>query len=185
MTASSCSLFSVSYPIWSFFSLSSADFLFFPTESFLKRFLIFVLVQWPSCSTGLASSCLSVWPPRRLAATGPSRALASPSSNGFSSSGYVKAAAQTLHTALTNPWNVVLCRHKTPRWYFNVVSLAAGLSVLHCVLKEFFIQLRTAALNSSEHVISVLLLALQFSTYFPGYFDGQYWLWWVFLVLGK
>ncbi|KAF0038491.1 hypothetical protein F2P81_008975 [Scophthalmus maximus] len=23
-----------------------------------------------------------------------------------------------------------------------------------------------------------------FSTYFPGYFDGQYWLWWVFLVLG-
>lgn len=25
----------------------------------------------------------------------------------------------------------------------------------------------------------------QFSTYFPGYFDGQYWLWWVFLVLGK
>lgn len=26
---------------------------------------------------------------------------------------------------------------------------------------------------------------LQFSTYFPGYFDGQYWLWWVFLVLGE
>lgn len=25
----------------------------------------------------------------------------------------------------------------------------------------------------------------QFSTYFPGYFDGQYWLWWVFLVLGE
>lgn len=25
----------------------------------------------------------------------------------------------------------------------------------------------------------------QFSTYFPGYFDGQYWLWWVFLALGK
>uniref|UniRef100_A0A8C7DVA9 Nedd4 family interacting protein 1 n=1 Tax=Oncorhynchus kisutch TaxID=8019 RepID=A0A8C7DVA9_ONCKI len=23
-----------------------------------------------------------------------------------------------------------------------------------------------------------------FSTYFPGYFDGQYWLWWVFLALG-
>lgn len=26
---------------------------------------------------------------------------------------------------------------------------------------------------------------LQFSTYFPGYFDGQYWLWWVFLALGE
>ncbi|CAB1337650.1 unnamed protein product [Coregonus sp. 'balchen'] len=25
---------------------------------------------------------------------------------------------------------------------------------------------------------------LWFSTYFPGYFDGQYWLWWVFLALG-
>lgn len=28
-------------------------------------------------------------------------------------------------------------------------------------------------------------VCFQFSTYFPGYFDGQYWLWWVFLVLGK
>ncbi|PWA23574.1 hypothetical protein CCH79_00006005 [Gambusia affinis] len=26
--------------------------------------------------------------------------------------------------------------------------------------------------------------AHRFSTYFPGYFDGQYWLWWVFLALG-
>lgn len=25
----------------------------------------------------------------------------------------------------------------------------------------------------------------QFSSYFPGYFDGRYWLWWVFLVLGE
>lgn len=30
-----------------------------------------------------------------------------------------------------------------------------------------------------------LSLHSQFSTYFPGYFDGQYWLWWVFLLLGK
>lgn len=30
-----------------------------------------------------------------------------------------------------------------------------------------------------------LFLWNQFSTYFPGYFDGQYWLWWVFLVVGK
>lgn len=29
------------------------------------------------------------------------------------------------------------------------------------------------------------LAVFQFSTYFPGYFDGQYWLWWVFLVLGE
>lgn len=29
------------------------------------------------------------------------------------------------------------------------------------------------------------MFSSQFSTYFPGYFDGQYWLWWVFLVLGK
>ena len=29
------------------------------------------------------------------------------------------------------------------------------------------------------------LLSLQFSSYFPSYFDGQYWLWWVFLVLGE
>nr|XP_020493991.1 NEDD4 family-interacting protein 1-like isoform X2 [Labrus bergylta] len=29
------------------------------------------------------------------------------------------------------------------------------------------------------------ILIVRFSTYFPGYFDGQYWLWWVFLVLGK
>ncbi|KAM8898159.1 NEDD4 family-interacting protein 1-like isoform 2-T2 [Spinachia spinachia] len=28
------------------------------------------------------------------------------------------------------------------------------------------------------------ILIVRFSTYFPGYFDGQYWLWWVFLVLG-
>ncbi|XP_051902606.1 NEDD4 family-interacting protein 1-like isoform X2 [Hippocampus zosterae] len=28
------------------------------------------------------------------------------------------------------------------------------------------------------------VLIVRFSTYFPGYFDGQYWLWWVFLVLG-
>ncbi|XP_015428088.1 PREDICTED: NEDD4 family-interacting protein 1 [Myotis davidii] len=27
------------------------------------------------------------------------------------------------------------------------------------------------------------ILIVRFSTYFPGYFDGQYWLWWVFLVL--
>ena len=25
----------------------------------------------------------------------------------------------------------------------------------------------------------------QFSDYFTGYFNGQYWLWWIFLVLGK
>lgn len=25
----------------------------------------------------------------------------------------------------------------------------------------------------------------QFSTYFPGYFNEQYWLWWVFLALGE
>uniref|UniRef100_A0A8C4S609 Nedd4 family interacting protein 1 n=1 Tax=Erpetoichthys calabaricus TaxID=27687 RepID=A0A8C4S609_ERPCA len=29
------------------------------------------------------------------------------------------------------------------------------------------------------------ILIVRFSTYFPGYFDGQYWLWWVFLVLGE
>ncbi|XP_022618213.1 NEDD4 family-interacting protein 1 isoform X1 [Seriola lalandi dorsalis] len=28
------------------------------------------------------------------------------------------------------------------------------------------------------------ILIVRFSTYFPGYFDGQYWLWWVFLVFG-
>ncbi|XP_053702964.1 NEDD4 family-interacting protein 1-like isoform X3 [Synchiropus splendidus] len=28
------------------------------------------------------------------------------------------------------------------------------------------------------------VLIVRFSAYFPGYFDGQYWLWWVFLVLG-
>ncbi|KAM6969757.1 NEDD4 family-interacting protein 1-like isoform 2-T2 [Aplochiton taeniatus] len=28
------------------------------------------------------------------------------------------------------------------------------------------------------------VLIVRFSTYFPGYFDGQYWLWWVFLLLG-
>lgn len=28
------------------------------------------------------------------------------------------------------------------------------------------------------------VLIVRFSTYFPGYFDGQYWLWWVFLVIG-
>ncbi|ROJ62500.1 NEDD4 family-interacting protein 1-like [Anabarilius grahami] len=28
------------------------------------------------------------------------------------------------------------------------------------------------------------ILIVRFSTYFPGYFDGQYWLWWVFLLLG-
>lgn len=48
---------------------------------------------------------------------------------------------------------------------------------------------------TSLNMIGVLFLLLiltlplslrsQFSTYFPGYFDGQYWLWWVFLVLGK
>nr|XP_020455431.1 NEDD4 family-interacting protein 1 [Monopterus albus] len=28
------------------------------------------------------------------------------------------------------------------------------------------------------------ILIVRFSTYFPGYFDGQFWLWWVFLVFG-
>ncbi|XP_042567355.1 NEDD4 family-interacting protein 1-like isoform X2 [Cyprinus carpio] len=28
------------------------------------------------------------------------------------------------------------------------------------------------------------ILIVRFSTYFPAYFDGQYWLWWVFLALG-
>ncbi|KAJ3589624.1 hypothetical protein NHX12_010469 [Muraenolepis orangiensis] len=28
------------------------------------------------------------------------------------------------------------------------------------------------------------ILIVRFSSYFPSYFDGQYWLWWVFLVLG-
>ncbi|XP_061595441.1 NEDD4 family-interacting protein 1-like isoform X3 [Cololabis saira] len=28
------------------------------------------------------------------------------------------------------------------------------------------------------------VLIVRFSTYFPGYFDEQYWLWWLFLVLG-
>ncbi|KAL0973753.1 hypothetical protein UPYG_G00210470 [Umbra pygmaea] len=28
------------------------------------------------------------------------------------------------------------------------------------------------------------VLIVRFSTYFPGYFDGQYWLWWVFLAFG-
>ncbi|XP_075878152.1 NEDD4 family-interacting protein 1-like [Nelusetta ayraudi] len=28
------------------------------------------------------------------------------------------------------------------------------------------------------------ILIVRFSTYFPGYFDGQFWLWWVFLLLG-
>uniref|UniRef100_A0A8C7IQL1 Nedd4 family interacting protein 1 n=1 Tax=Oncorhynchus kisutch TaxID=8019 RepID=A0A8C7IQL1_ONCKI len=28
------------------------------------------------------------------------------------------------------------------------------------------------------------VLIVRFSTYFPSYFDGQYWLWWVFLALG-
>lgn len=31
----------------------------------------------------------------------------------------------------------------------------------------------------------LLFSLVQFSTYFPGYFDGQYWLWWVFLALGE
>lgn len=28
------------------------------------------------------------------------------------------------------------------------------------------------------------VIIVRFSAYFPGYFDGQYWLWWVFLVVG-
>ncbi|KAM3932986.1 LOW QUALITY PROTEIN: NEDD4 family-interacting protein 2 [Leptodactylus fuscus] len=29
------------------------------------------------------------------------------------------------------------------------------------------------------------ILIVRFSDYFTGYFNGQYWLWWIFLVLGK
>ncbi|KTG37439.1 hypothetical protein cypCar_00017746 [Cyprinus carpio] len=36
-------------------------------------------------------------------------------------------------------------------------------------------------MNNTHRFLSVIK---QFSTYFPGYFDGQYWLWWVFLVVG-
>ncbi|KAG9351297.1 hypothetical protein JZ751_022541 [Albula glossodonta] len=36
----------------------------------------------------------------------------------------------------------------------------------------------------SKAEATIPLVAGRFSTYFPGYFDGQYWLWWVFLVLG-
>ncbi|XP_051993964.1 NEDD4 family-interacting protein 2-like, partial [Xyrauchen texanus] len=28
------------------------------------------------------------------------------------------------------------------------------------------------------------ILIVRFSDYFTGYFNGQYWLWWIFLVLG-
>lgn len=31
----------------------------------------------------------------------------------------------------------------------------------------------------------VLCLYFQFSDYFTGYFNGQYWLWWIFLLLGE
>uniref|UniRef100_K7FKN5 Nedd4 family interacting protein 2 n=1 Tax=Pelodiscus sinensis TaxID=13735 RepID=K7FKN5_PELSI len=30
----------------------------------------------------------------------------------------------------------------------------------------------------------ILIVRVQFSDYFTGYFNGQYWLWWIFLVLG-
>lgn len=40
--------------------------------------------------------------------------------------------------------------------------------------------------SQTPSALSCIFLAVfQFSTYFPGYFDGQYWLWWVFLVLGE
>ncbi|CAM9245090.1 unnamed protein product, partial [Lampetra fluviatilis] len=28
------------------------------------------------------------------------------------------------------------------------------------------------------------IIIVRFSEYFAGYFDGQYWLWWIFLMLG-
>lgn len=41
-----------------------------------------------------------------------------------------------------------------------------------------------AAVLASPDRVSLPPPHPQFSTYFPGYFDGQYWLWWVFLALG-
>lgn len=43
----------------------------------------------------------------------------------------------------------------------------------------FFISV--PSLTASVFFFSVLL---QFSDYFTGYFNGQYWLWWIFLLLG-
>lgn len=31
----------------------------------------------------------------------------------------------------------------------------------------------------------LLFFFAQFSDYFTGYFNGQYWLWWIFLLLGE
>lgn len=46
--------------------------------------LCLMTLQWHSSSIGSASSCLFVWPHLQPVATGPSQALASPSSNGSS-----------------------------------------------------------------------------------------------------
>lgn len=37
----------------------------------------------------------------------------------------------------------------------------------------------------SQWPIKTPILSVQFSDYFTGYFNGQYWLWWIFLLLGE
>ncbi|XP_048399377.1 NEDD4 family-interacting protein 1 isoform X2 [Stegostoma tigrinum] len=48
----------------------------------------------------------------------------------------------------------------------------------------FFTAGRYGAISGFGLSLIKWILIVRFSTYFPGYFDGQYWLWWVFLVLG-
>lgn len=64
-----------------------------------------------------------------------------------------------------------------------------GLSLIKWVLIvrvcTYFIAFQITALVYVKTLQPPPFVCFQFSTYFPGYFDGQYWLWWVFLVLGK
>lgn len=116
--------------------------------------------QWHSSSTGLASSCHSVWLHQLLADTEPSLALACPSSNGFSLSGWELFTEYWTQFKLRNDSLVLLCLLLNGKTENLNMSYFWGTGLIHV----FFI--------------------IQFSTYFPGYFDGQYWLWWVFLALG-
>lgn len=38
--------------------------------------------------------------------------------------------------------------------------------------------------SKSDCICFFFSFLLQFSDYFTGYFNGQYWLWWIFLLLG-
>lgn len=79
---------------------------------------------------------------------------------------------------------VLIVRVRTDKWIFTTPSSAIKW-LLSGVKAQGYYFLSVTFSDHCRLLTGPILFFFQFSTYFPGYFDGQYWLWWVFLALGK